>query len=471
MFFAAGLLQPAFADEAGDEAIVVTSEPERSDLFELTGPLAADVVLAEPFETAATQTAAGDVQVAQGVTTYEQRRREPDRPRRGETVQSRARPQYDPLGVRMGSFVLFPNLAVQEQYESNIYATSNDEDDDFITRVLPNLRLQSDWNNHELVVETGGDIGFYADHSDEDFQDYYVASRGRIDVRRSTQLTLGGAFRHLHESRESPDSPGPNTADEPTQFNTYSAETNLRHDFGRINASVGGSFTRFSFEDPNAVGGGEVNEHDRDRDVYVGTARVGYVIQPAYEAFVRATYNKRVYDGTEAGTGIDRDSQGVSGVVGLDVDFGGIVFGDFFLGYGYQDYEDSSLDSFGGLAGGADMTWNVTGLTTITGILSGEIAETTETGASGRLVTTGQIGIDHELRRNIILGGNVRVTRDDFEGISRTDWIYGAGADATYLINRYLRAGLGYEFVKRDSDVSSEDFTNHTILVRVGLQY
>jgi hypothetical protein len=471
VFFAAGLVQPVLADQAGDETLVVASEPERSDAFDLTGPSAADGVLAAPGGPAATRDTTGLVQLAQGVTTYEQRRREPDRPRRGQTVENRPRPQYDPLGVRAGSFVLFPTLTVQEQYESNIYATSNNEDDDFITRILPNLRLQSDWNNHALVVETGGDFGFYADHSDEDFQDYYIATRGRVDIRRSTVLRLGAGVRHLHESRESPDDPGPNVAEEPTQFNLYSAETSLRHDFGRINATLGGEFDRYSFDDPDAVGGGEVIEHDRDRNVYTGTLRVGYEIQPSYEAFILGSYNKRVYDGNEVGTGIDRDSKGFGVAAGMEVDFGGVIFGDFFAGYRYQDYEDSSLDSIDGVGGGADLTWNVTELTTITALLSSDIRETTTPGASGRLVSTGEIGVDHELRRNIILSGNVGITRDDYQGTSRTDWIYRAGPDLTYLINRYLRASLGYEFVKRDSDVSDEDFTNHVVLVRLGLQY
>jgi len=450
--FVVGLLQPAFADQ-GDETIVLTSKPETSE------PLAA------------TKDTVGLVQVAQGVTTYEQRRRFQDDPRRGQTVERRPRPQYDPLGVRMGSFVLFPQLDVQEQYESNIYATPNDEEDDFITRILPNLTLQSDWNNHQLVLETGGDFGFYADNTDENFQDYYVATRGRVDVRRSTQLRLGGAFRHLHESRESPDDPGPNTAEDPTEFNLYSADTSLRHDFGRINATLGGDFTRVSYLDPDAVGGGKVIEHDRDRNVYVGTLRVGYEIQPSYEAFILGSYNKRVYDGTEVGTGIDRDSKGYGVAVGMEVDFGGIIFGDFFAGYRYQDYQDSSLDSIDGVGGGADLTWNVTDLTTINFLATSDIRETTDVDASGRLVTTGEIGVDHELRRNIIMSGNVSVTRDDYQGTSRTDWIYRAGPDVTYLINRYLRASLGYNFAKRDSDNSGDDYTNHIVFVRLGLQY
>ena len=86
-------------------------------------------------------------------------------------------------------------------------------------------------------------------------------------------------------------------------------------------------------------------------------------------------------------------------------------------------------------------------------------------------MATGEFEVDHELRRNILIGGNLVATRDDYDGINRTDWIYGAGADATYLINRYLRAGVGYEFTQRDAESSVNDFTNHVFLVRLGLQY
>jgi hypothetical protein len=468
VLFAAGISTPVLADEASDEGVPFTPQTESADAIDLSDPISGDVFASDADGSADPEPA---IQIAQGVTTYEGRRRQVDHPRRGDTVEGRARPQYDPLGQRMGSFVLFPELTVEQQYESNIFATEDNEEDDFITRVLPSLTLGSDWNNHQLQLESGADLGFYADNSDEDFQDYFLGASGRIDIRRSTQLRLRSRYRRAHESRESPDDAGA-LADEPTELDIYSAGASLRHDFGRINATLGGTFDRISFDDPDAIVPGlQIVEHDRDRNIYEGTLRVGYEIQPQYEAFVLGSYNVREYDGDEIGTGINRDSDGYGIAVGMEVDFGGIVFGDFFVGYRDQSYDDDTLDDFNGFGGGADMTWNVTGLTTITGSLLGDLRETTSAGASGRMVATGEIGVDHELRRNIILGANINATRDDYEGINRTDWIYGARADATYLINRYLRGGVEYEFRERDGESSNNDFTNHVFLIRLWLQY
>jgi hypothetical protein len=470
VLFAAGISTPVLADEASDEGVPSTPQTESADAIDLSDPILGDVIASDPDGSA---DADRGTQIAQGVTTYEQRRRQLDLPGRGDTVRGRARPQYDPLGVRLGSFVLLPELTLQEQYETNIFFTENNEEDDFITRVMPGATLRSDWNNHQLTLETGADLGFYASNTDEDFQDYFVGASGRVDIKRSTQLNLRTRYRRAHESRESPDDAdavaGMRVADEPTELDVYSAGASLRHDFGRLNGTLGGTFDRLSFQDPDAIGGGSINEHERDRNVYEGTLRVGYEIQPEYEAFVLGSYNVREYDGLEGG--VDRDSDGYGIAVGMQVDFGGIVFGDFFAGFREQSYDDSTLNDLNGFGAGADITWNVTGLTTITGSLLGDIRETTSAGASGRQVATGEIGIDHELRRNIIVGANIIGVRDDYEGINRTDWVYGAGADATYLINRYLRAGAEYEFRERDGESSTDDFTNHVFLIRLGLQY
>ena len=472
VLLAAGISGPVLADEAGEEGVPYTPQTEAQADAAGTSDLPG-LILGDVFATDLEPTPYVDeaVQIAQGVTTYERRRRLLDRPGRGDSVRGRARPQFDPLGVRLGAFVLLPTLAVQEQYETNIFAQQNNEEDDFLTRILPNVVLRSDWNNHLLQFEGGGDVGRYADNSDENYEDYFIGASGRLDILRTTALSLRTRYRRLHESRESPDDVGAGAADEPTELDSYSANAALSHDFGRFNATLGGSFLRLHFDDPDAVGGGSVVEHDRDRNVYTGSLRLGYEIVPAYEAFILGAYNVRDYDGTENGTGVDRDSHGIALSLGMDVDFGGIIFGEFFAGIRRQEYDDPTLSSLTGFGGGADITWNVTGLTTITGTLTGDIRETTQAGASGRLVSRGELGVDHELRRNVILGATANLARDDYEGINRTDYIYGGTASALYLINRYLRGAFEYEFRQRDGDASNNDFTNHVFMLRLALQY
>ena len=404
---------------------------------------------------------------ARGVTGYEVPTRRTD-VNRGETVTSRARPEYDPLGVTVGSFILLPSVALEQLYDDNIFDTDNNTEDDFITRVVPRFDLRSNWQNHALNFEGGAAIDRFWDNSDEDTEDYDIGASGRIDIKRSTNVRLRSSYEHTHEDRGSPDDA---QGTRPTEIDIYDVGGEFFHNFGTLNGTVGGSFRRLSFDDVNAANGAPIIEHDRDRNRAEGFARVGYEINPSYEVFFRGSYNDIEYDGNEVGTGIDRSSDGYDFRVGLDADFGGIVFGDFYVGYIAQDYDDSTLDDIDGFEVGADITWNVTRLTTAEFIALTDIRQTTQAGASGRLVTTVGFEVDHELLRNLLIGGRASYTRDDFEGINRTDHIYRAGAGVTYLLNRYVHLGANYDLRTRDAEAGGEDFVENVVLVSLRLQY
>jgi hypothetical protein len=423
---AAGLHAQALADETAEMP---------------TGPMVFDV----------------PTQLAQGVSGYEVPGRRTAVPR-GETVTSRPRPELDPLGARLGSFRAFPKIVVEERYSDNIFSTKTNEEDDFITRIMPSLNINSDWNNHSLGFQSGARIGRYWDNTDEDYEDYFVGATGRVDIKRSTAFRVRAKYQRQHEDRSSPDDVA---ASKPTEFDDYTAGAGLSHDFGRFNAAVNGSYQRLSFINNN--------ESDRDRDIMEAALRLGYRISPQYQAFVSGSYNVREYDTLEGG--LDRDSDGYGLVAGLDLDLGGLVFGDFFVGYRSQEYDDPTLSSLDGVGGGADITWNVTPLTTIVFSVLSDLRETTSTGASGRLVSTGGLTVDHELLRNLLLAGNLSLTRDDYEGINRTDWVYRAGFGANYMLNRNLYLGADYDFRKRDADSGGSDFTENVVLVRLQVQY
>ena len=52
-------------------------------------------------------------------------------------VQHRPRPDYDPLGIRAGSFLVFPSLTLSGLYDSNVFATKHDTDSDVAGIVAP----------------------------------------------------------------------------------------------------------------------------------------------------------------------------------------------------------------------------------------------------------------------------------------------------------------------------------------------
>ena len=242
--------------------------------------------------------------------------------------------------------------------------------------------------------------------------------------------------------------------------------------FNRLSLTVDGSQLYFDYDDV-ATTTVPVNNDDRDRTESNLSLRVGYEIVPEYEAFALLSGNVKAYDSAVDDGGFDRDTHGVRLDVGARIDLGGIVFGDVFIGYRFQDYEDSQLKSIDGLNFGTAMVWNVTPLTTLNGNILRVLEETTTAGASGFVATTLSVSADHELLRNLLLNGSLGVTQNNFKGTSQEDMIYTAGIGAKYMINRYLYASMNYNYTQKDSDIDGggdSDYKTNVVTLRLELQ-
>ncbi|MBX6323935.1 MAG: outer membrane beta-barrel protein, partial [Rhodospirillaceae bacterium] len=389
-------------------------------------------------------------------------------PERGETVASRVRPELEPFGVRVGSFLFFPWVTGEEEFNSNIFATPDDEKSDLIHHVEPGFILDSNWNRHRLTLRADADLGFYTDNDSEDFKDYRAGVAGRLDVMRGAYLTGSADYKHLHEERSSPDDVG---GSEPTEFDDIALRAAYVQQFGRFRARLLGSFDALDFQDVPAGGGGTIDNDDRDRYEAEGTLRVGYEIVPDYETYVQGSYNMRDYQRALDDNGFNRDSHGFAADAGVEVDFGGILFGDFFVGYRQQEYSDPAFDTIDGLDAGATLTWNVTPLTTVVGTVKRSIGETIQSGSAGYTGTELDLSIDHELLRNLILGLDVTYINRDYDGIDRSDDVYQAGIDANYMMNRNIYVTASYQYTDRRSTVGDAEYSQHIALVGLKLQY
>ena len=378
------------------------------------------------------------------------------------TVQERPRPRYDPLGIRAGSYLIFPSVRVEGTYDSNVFATPNNEEDDVGVIIAPRINARSQFARHRLDFSAFAEIGRYDDFSTNDYEDFGAAASGVLDITRRQNLRLRLSAARLHETREEPDAVSRDN--DVTKYWNLLADIAYRVNFNRIFVQPQGSVRRLDYEDT-----GDINQDDRDRNVYQFGLRAGYAVSPRFNVFGQGMYNIRRYDETPDDAGEDRDSEGYTLSLGTEIDITGILFGEIQLGYSKQDYDDDNLDDVQGFGGTGRLTWNVTPLTTVIGEVLGELRETTVTfeGDEATADRHAEIGIDvtHELRRNILLNGNARYLRDDFEGTDRVDDIFRVGAGITYLINRNFSLDARYRFDKRTSDDNNEEFDRHQVFV------
>lgn len=376
-------------------------------------------------------------------------------PERNVTIEERRRPQFDPLGIRAGGFLVFPSLQVGGEYDSNVFATERNADDDFGLLIRPRVTVASQWSRHALNLNVSGDFALYEEFDENNYQDFSISSNGRLDFTRADKLFGELSVSRLHEDRSNPESA---RAGDVTSFYRGLARLGYRRDFNLIFFTVGGSITRDDYEEEDQ------NEDRRDLVDLTGDLRIGYKISPRFNLFVQGDYTIVRYDNDSI---VDRDSTGFGVTVGGDVDITGILFGEARVGYLRREFDDDALDSVSGPGGLAKLTWNITGLTSLIFEASSAVVETTQGGASANLQTNAAAEVQHELLRNLLLNGRLGYTRDDFQGIDRTDNTFRVRAGARYLLNRNLSIDGSYEFATRNSDVNGADYDRH--LVRVGL--
>ena len=389
---------------------------------------------------------------------------------RGEFVRDRARPEIDPLGVRLGSFLLFPEIATGLVYNDNVFATQNGTKSDFIATVLPRFDLRSDFGRHELRLVAQAEAARYFDNTSENYVDYSLAGSGRLDVGTQGALSGGLAHRRAHEGRGDPDSQtNVNDRDEPIIYTVTGGNAAYRQGFGRFNASIGLGADYFDFSDVDRRNGATASQDFRNRWAYQTQGRLGYEIQPGYEAFVRGTFSVIDYEKRDL-AGFDRNSDGFEAVVGARLDVTGLIVGEVFAGYLERDYDDPRLKDFDGLTFGGRLDWAVTQLTTIYGITRRSVLETTRFNASSIEQTLFAVGVDHELFRQFILDGQVRRVTDSFQGVDIEDQYWRLTFGGTYTFNRNMFVNAGYTFETRDSDVVNRDYDANIVSIRLGFR-
>jgi hypothetical protein len=379
-------------------------------------------------------------------------------------VADRTRPEYDPIGQRVGGFILYPQVDVQEMYDSNINASADGTHGDLITSINPSLNLKSDWNQNALNFHADSNSVEYARYGNNSYTDWSVGGDGKLDIYHDAR-----AYGNLSYSVEHLPWWSPNTfigQGKPTEYSDTAAGLTVEKEFDRLSFQLADNYDRYDFQNVTVNGTTALESRNDYGDERVNL-HTGYELAPGRQVYLLTGFDWRAYDDTTDLFGYNRNSTGYVAAVGTKYDITGVTSMDLFVGYREQDYADTRLGSIDGPTGGATVTWNVTRLTTVTGTITRDIDETVISGAAGYFATAETVKVDHELLRNVILTGNISHETDDFQGIDRTDDYFKTGIGAKYLMNENFWLNGGYTYQTRDSNAVGTGAADNQVFLGV----
>lgn len=374
---------------------------------------------------------------------------------------------YQPKGLDLGLFLLLPKLESEVTFNSNVYATRDNVKSDFFTTIRPELALRSRFSQHDLSFRMMAEKYIYRTYKNDNHLDFQTDVNGRYDVQPGTELTLFSQYFSRHEDRSSPDEAG---GVKPTPTQGFITRLGGKQEMGRFVFSGDVTVQRLTFDRVATSAGTMVPNDDRDRWEIEGKLRGSYELFPGYAAVTQVSANNRRYDDSFDRNGFQRSSRGYRVESGIGVDISQLLRGDFLVGYLSQDYRDARFKDPSGVSVRATFNWTPDKLLIVVPALERSVSETTRSGSSSQVRTTGSVLVRYEAARNILLSGFLSAAYSENSGQQPTDWLYEARMRGIYSFSRELFVGA--EAVQKVKQVQGEvgGYNQTTLMLRLGLQ-
>ena len=352
-------------------------------------------------------------------------------------------------GYRVGSFLLKPEASISGVYDSNVFATRKNEDEDEILLISPSLHMGSMWDKHKLDINMGGDFGRYQSYSSENYDDYWLNADGRYDLSTKTNVFGGIGFSQEHEDSTSPDYLQSGSG--PVVIDSNRAHAGVSHHWGKTAVRFGGTYESLDFEDS-----GLITNQDRNRDLTGLGARLTYALHPQYNIYGQGVWDKRNYDTFTDDNGFQRSSDGYRTDVGLIATLSNRVKAEAYIGMLRQDYDDARFTATSAVDFGGNVNWRIAPRTTMKVTLDRSLEETTLAASSGYLYTSLSGAVTHELSPRTHLTASISVAEADYQKLDRNDDYYGAQIGMRYYLSPNWYLGAEYRLLKHNSDVQDQ---------------
>ncbi|MEI8153475.1 MAG: outer membrane beta-barrel protein [Hyphomicrobiales bacterium] len=378
---------------------------------------------------------------------------------------------YEPLGLRVSTFVVKPAVEVSRGYDTNPSHIPGGKPSGY-TVVEPTLKVLSNWSRHEYGIDLRGNYSRYDKDSSLSRPLLDVKSHSRIDVSRDTTINTES---RLFVSTDYPGSPNLPVGFAKLPISTsYGSTVGVAQRFNRLEVSAKGTTDRTQYDATPLVDGSLSSNKDRDFNQYGWAARASYELLPGIKPFVELGGDVRKHDLQFDRDRLQRDSQALTPRVGSTFDIARRLTGEISVGYLTRKFEDPTLVDLKGVVADASLIWNATGLTTATLTATSRADETVLNGVSGVLRRDVGVQIDHSLRRYLIWTTRAGYGMDDYvsnpSGLQRHDTRVSLGTALTYKFTREVSLKGEYRYDQMWSDVPGVAYNANVFLIGLKLQ-
>lgn len=393
--------------------------------------------------------------------------------------------------VSFGEVVdVYALASVKGEYQTNVFATEDNEQDDFVFTLSPGLEINVGRNtNARLNLRYIHNILFYVERDNLNTHTPTVTLTGNWSGSR-IGLNGGVTYRRLQQ----------NQPDDFLERRGFNEDVLIRNVFGanlgasysitqKVNVTAGFNYSGVYYENSDAF-----DDLYGDRYSFAGSLGANYAVRPKLRVGglyrYRYEFNEdigfyddevgsiRIGGGTFDGSDANKRSDFMDHFIGLTAQ-GEVtpklsINADAGIGIRYATDDDASnADDSVGLSAGVDANYSAT--EKLTARLMFDAGFDTSAAGFSTMVYTPSVGANYRISNRVSANASAYYRIRDYENIDRTDNTVGGTLGANYRIGDYVTLGGNYSVTQSSSDGDSElvgrDYINHRFSITASIRY
>lgn len=380
------------------------------------------------------------------------------------SVADEPRPEWDPLGIPLGTFLLHPSVEIGAVGKTNVRATDTDKKSDVAAVGTAGVGLESDWARHYLGAEAYATRTQYASLDDESRTEFGAQVDARYDLDAVSRISWLGQYDRLTQPRD--DINSPDNARTPAQVDRLRGNLSYQFDNALTLLDVDLTVDRRVYRNTRAFNGALIDQHERDFTRYQASAKAGYAVSGSLSLIVAGSANKRKFDQLTTG-GINRGSSGGTVETGFLFRPSTLLSAEVRAGYLFQNFKTPQLNDARGLSLNTRVVWNALPRTSFRLEAARKVSESSASTIQSQIATTAKLGVDREILPNLILTAEAAYERTKFIGIGRKAEEWSAGIKGRYLMSRLTAVTFSVQHAKRTATLQSDRFSGQQAMIGI----
>ncbi len=371
---------------------------------------------------------------------------------------------YAQIGKPFGSFLLFSELTLNGVFSDNPTASVNNGPGDEAIELIPHFLLRSDWSRHALEIEGQLRKSYYDELTSENIDEWYISSKGRLDIQRNHYLEVQGRIEEGQDDRGDIDNLNTDTELASFQVMTLTAIYNI--EWNRIGLRFTGNLIDYDYDDTANSLGQIINNDDQDYQENNISARLGYTFHPGFYAYLEGHYVNRDFETFVDDQGFQRSNEGETLSLGAIYDISSLLRIEGTIGHEWLQPDDPRYVDIEEVIYSAALTYRLSEKTTLILRTERDVETTDLDGTVGFVETEYSLALTHYFRSHLRLGATLTFEEEEYPGLTIEQERLTTELSLQYIFNRHMRLMASYEFTDTNTNDGGDYREN---IFRIGL--